>query len=383
MIEEAIQIKTKNALKTATKHRRNGQGEAAALSPRNGQTQENTLDNTAAPVLRAENLAVGYRLSRRSERVVAQDLNIAIVPGEMVCLLGPNGAGKSTLMRTLAGLQPALAGSIWLGGGRLESLNPEQRARRLSIVLTERVDVGNLSAFGLVSLGRHPYTGWSGGLSDADRTVVFWALDAVGATALAQRPVLELSDGERQKVLIARALAQEPHLILLDEPTAFLDLPRRVEMMGVLRGLARETGRAILLSTHDLDLALRNADRLWLLGGDGLLHAGAPEDLVLSGAFERAFASERVNFDTFSGAFSIERPAAGVVHLYGEGLALRWTERALEREGYCVDRERAGLPDGEIVIDPDARRWRLRRDGNEESYPTIGALLRALRTGKA
>ena len=336
-------------------------------------------DPSPAPVLRAESLAIGYRLSRREERVVAGGLDVQMEAGEMVCLLGPNGAGKSTLMRTLAGLQPALSGDVWLSESRLQNLSTAELARRLSIVLTERVDVGNLSAFGLVSLGRHPYTGWSGGLSETDRAVVDWALDAVGATALAQRPVLELSDGERQKVLIARALAQEPQLILLDEPTAFLDLPRRVEIMGMLRALARETGRAILLSTHDLDLALRSADRLWLLGGDGLLHAGAPEDLILSGAFERAFASERVNFDAFSGSFRIERPAVGIVHLQGEGLSRRWTERALEREGYCVDNERAGIPAAEIVIDPTAPRWWLRRDGEEDSFTTIGALLRGLR----
>ena len=337
------------------------------------------LANSAAPVLRAEKLAIGYHISRREERLVASGLNVQMEAGEMVCLLGPNGAGKSTLMRTLAGLQPALAGEVWLDGARLESLSASERARRLSIVLTERVDVGNLSAFGLVSLGRHPYTGWSGGLGESDLAAIHWALDAVGATALAQRPVLELSDGERQKVLIARALAQQPKLILLDEPTAFLDLPRRVEMMSVLRTLARETGKAILLSTHDLDLALRSADRLWLLGGDGLLHAGAPEDLVLSGAFERAFASERVNFDAFAGSFRIERPAAGIVHLRGEGLSRRWTERALEREGYCVDNEQTGLPAAEIVIDPDAPRWWLLCNGDEQTFDTIGALLRCLR----
>ena len=332
----------------------------------------------APAVLRAENLAIGYRLPRREERVVASALQVEVEAGEMVCLLGPNGAGKSTLMRTLAGLQPALSGAVWLDGARLESLSARELARRLSIVLTDRVDVGNLSAFGLVSLGRHPYTSWSGGLSETDRAAVRSALDAVGAATLSQRPVLELSDGERQKVMIARALAQEPKLILLDEPTAFLDLPRRVEMMGVLRGLARETGRAVLLSTHDLDLALRSADRLWLLGGDGLLHAGAPEDVILSGACERAFASQRVNFDAFSGSFHIERPAAGIVHLYGEGLALRWTERALEREGYCVDGERAGIPDAEIFVDPDAARWRLRCQGAEDTFESIGALVRGL-----
>lgn len=331
------------------------------------------------PVLTAHRLAIGYRLARREEQVVAEELELALAPGEMVCLLGPNGAGKSTLMRTLAGLQPSLSGSVNLTGRPLDSLSPSALARRRSIVLTDRVDVGNLSARGLVSLGRHPYTGWDGRLSATDQAAVTWALAAVGATELAQRPVQELSDGERQKVMIARALAQEPELILLDEPTAFLDLPRRVEMMGVLRSLARETGRAILLSTHDLDLALRSADRLWLLGSDGRLHQGAPEDLVLTGAFERAFASERVSFDPFSGSFHSQRPTAGIVHLHGQGLARRWTERALEREGFWVDEERAGLPDAEVWIEPDAPGWRLRRGSAEATFDTIGALLFTMR----
>lgn len=340
-----------------------------------------TPDTPARPpqVLAAESLAIGYRLTRREERVVAGGLDLSLEAGEMVCLLGPNGAGKSTLMRTLAGLQPALSGSIRLGGGRLDRLSAAQLARRRSIVLTDRVDVGNLSARGLVSLGRHPYTKWNGGLSAADHAAVAWALEAVGATPLAHRPVQELSDGERQKVMIARALAQEPELILLDEPTAFLDLPRRVEMMGVLRGLARETGQAILLSTHDLDLALRSADRLWLLGSEGQFHQGAPEDLVLTGAFERAFASERVNFDPFSGSFHIERPAAGVVHLHGQGLARRWTERGLEREGFSVDAEQSGQPDAEIFIETDAPCWRLRRGETEKRFTSLGGLLRGLR----
>ncbi|HRJ41493.1 MAG TPA: ABC transporter ATP-binding protein, partial [Caldilineaceae bacterium] len=183
-------------------------------------------------MLRAENLAIGYRLPRREERVVASALQVEVEAGEMVCLLGPNGAGKSTLMRTLAGLQPALSGAVWLDGARLESLSARELARRLSIVLTDRVDVGNLSAFGLVSLGRHPYTSWSGGLSETDRAAVRSALDAVGAATLSQRPVLELSDGERQKVMIARALAQEPKLILLDSWRISLQTSGADENMG-------------------------------------------------------------------------------------------------------------------------------------------------------
>ncbi|MEZ4635407.1 MAG: ABC transporter ATP-binding protein [Caldilineaceae bacterium] len=198
-------------------------------------------------ILETKHLTIGYRHAGRADVVVSHDLDLRLRRGELVCLLGPNGAGKSTLMRTLAGLQPALGGSILLDGDAPGDLTAREMARRLSIVLTERVDVGNLSAQELVALGRHPYTDWWGNLTPHDEEVVRWAVRAVGAGALAERPILELSDGERQKVMIARALAQEPLLILLDEPTAFLDLPRRVEVMGLLRALARHTGRAILL----------------------------------------------------------------------------------------------------------------------------------------
>lgn len=332
-------------------------------------------------ILRTEQLTVGYRHAGRADRVIAADLDLCLRRGELVCLLGPNGAGKSTLMRTLAGLQPALRGEIWLDGDRPADLSARELARRLSIVLTERIDVGNLSVRDLVALGRHPYTDWWGNLTAHDEEVVRWAVRAVGAGDLADRPVQELSDGERQKVMIARALAQEPLLILLDEPTAFLDLPRRVEVMGLLRTLARQTGRAILLSTHDLDLALRSADRLWLLSADGKMQIGAPEDLVLSRAFEQVFASEGIVFDGYTGSFRIVRDAAGIIHLRGDGMAALWTTRALEREGFCVDPHGTTPSSATVIIDEDhgALRWALRRGGRDEYFDQIYGLIGALR----
>ncbi|MBC7810485.1 MAG: ABC transporter ATP-binding protein, partial [Burkholderiales bacterium] len=281
-------------------------------------------------VLQTHDLAIGYAPSRRERRIVAQDLNLTLTGGELVCLIGPNGAGKSTLMRTLAGMQPALGGRVLLLGDEVGALKTNELARRLSVVLTERIDVGLLSVFELVALGRYPYTEWSGALNSHDEDVIQWALKAVGAAALANRSVGELSDGERQKALIARALAQEPALMLLDEPTAFLDLPRRVEIMRTLRELARSTGRAILLSTHDLDLALRSADRIWLMPLGGQLQTGAPEDLVLSGAFEAAFRGEGVDFDRATGSFRVSSRNGARVILTGQGLEAVWTARALE-----------------------------------------------------
>ncbi len=344
-------------------------------------TPGSAQDPTRQPVLAARDLAVGYRHPRRPPVVVVDGLRLSLLAGELVCLLGPNGAGKSTLLRTLAGLQPPLAGHIWLEGEELGQLSAQALARRLSIVLTERVDVGNLSAWGLVALGRHPYTGWTGRLSPQDRAAVAWAIQAVGAEELAPRLVSELSDGERQKVMIARALAQEPRLMLLDEPTAFLDLPRRVEIMGMLRNLAQETRRAILLSTHDLDLALRSADRIWLLAQDGSLQVGAPEDLILSGAFQATFRSDGVEFDPQAGSFRISQNGAGTIHLLGEGLALTWTRRALERVGFQVVEGRPDPRQPTVQVVSEGRRtvWQLAQDGQTRHFPAIYDLLQALK----
>ncbi len=256
-------------------------------------------------------------------------------------------------------------------GDDLSQLPARDLARRLSVVLTERVNPGLLSAFALASLGRHPYTDWSGRLTARDQRIVLDALDSVGAAALADRQVGELSDGERQKVMIARALAQEPAVMILDEPTAFLDLPRRVEIMQLLRRLARDSGRAILLSTHDLDLALRSADRIWLMPSGGAMQIGAPEDLVLSGAFEAAFQAEGVRFDPASGAFRVSGAARGRITVIGEGLRAIWTRRALERAGFASD-------GGETQVEVKGTGWRLTRGGRSDQYELIYELIGAI-----
>jgi len=291
-----------------------------------------------SPILEAQGIAIGYAGARPPSVTVAQGIDVRLLAGEMVCLIGPNGAGKSTLMRTLAGMQPPLTGTITINGTPLAALTANARARSLGVVLTERPNVGMLSGYGLVALGRHPYTDWTGRLSPHDEAVIRWAVEAVGAQDIAARPVMELSDGQRQKLMIARALAQEPQVILLDEPTAFLDLPRRVEIMQLLQRLAHETGRTVLLSTHELDLALRTADRIWLLSG-GVLASGAPEDLVLSGAFETAFRSEGVIFDRHTGAFKVNAEGVGKIYVRNmgeDGVAAVWTRRALERAGFAI-----------------------------------------------
>ncbi|WP_420643406.1 ABC transporter ATP-binding protein [Candidatus Leptofilum sp.] len=341
------------------------------------------------PILYTENLAIGYPNRKEPPIVVADKIGVGLQPGELVCLLGPNGAGKSTLMRTLARMQVPLHGGIFLNQQNLNHLTARQLARQLSVVLTEPINAGMLTGWDLVALGRHPYTNWAGQLTAADETAVNQAIAAVGATSLAQRHIHTLSDGERQKIMIARALAQEPTVMLLDEPTAYLDLPRRVEVMHILRQLARDSHRAILLSTHDLDLALRNADKIWLLPKGGSLQVGTPEELVLNGSFEAAFQADGVQFDRQSGSFKMATQQAGQVDLVGEGLSAVWTKRALERVGFAVHEGVNGATmrvqvlanEGEVA---DGRiQWQLIKPQQTITHRNLTDLVNDLKQSKA
>jgi iron complex transport system ATP-binding protein len=210
-----------------------------------------------------------------------------------------------------------------------------------------------MKGYDLVALGRQPHTGWSGRLSANDHAEIERALRDANAIALADRLVAELSDGERQRILIARALAQQPRTIVLDEPTAFLDLPRRVELMDMLRRLAHERGIGVLLSIHDLELALRYADDIWLLGPDGEFFRGAPEDLVLSGTFEKAFAREGFFFDLEHGALRLRETHTTSVAIEAEPPYNIWLARAAARAGFRTD------PSAGIRIMQDGRQFRV------------------------
>jgi iron complex transport system ATP-binding protein len=330
-------------------------------------------------ILETHNLTIGYKTSQKTIRNVASNISTSLQTGELVCLLGPNGAGKSTLLRTLAGMQPPIAGEVKLLENDIYKLPPQELAKRLSLVLTEKIDVGMLSAYALVSMGRYPYTDWWGKLTPEDEEIIHWAIKSVGAVNLAQRNVSELSDGERQKIMIARALAQSPMVMLLDEPTAFLDLPRRVEIMQLLRQLARDTNQAILLSTHDLDLALRLADKIWLLGNNGILHVGAPEDLILNGIFADTFRSEGVEFNIFSGEFNLHIPYKGEVNLIGEGVAAIWTIRALERVGFTVlQGGKSAQITVEVISSPQEVFWKVRKSKAVSTHYSLYEVIKFL-----
>lgn len=214
-----------------------------------------------------DNLTTGY-----GHKTVSRGLNAELQEGRLTCLLGPNGSGKSTLLRTISGAQMPLYGSV-----------TKTDSRTLSIVLTSRIDVAQLRAWDVVAMGRHPYTGYFGKLTAQDDEIIQEAMRTTQTLPFRNRNMTSLSDGEAQKVMIAKALAQQTLVILLDEPSAFLDFPSKVSLMLMMRNLAHNHGKTILLSTHDVSLALKTADTLWLMNTDGSMHTGTAQELTSSG----------------------------------------------------------------------------------------------------
>lgn len=243
------------------------------------------MDERDAVVLR--NLAIGYHIRSGRQRTVADGINATIRRGELTCLIGSNGVGKSTLLRTLAHFQPRLDGDILIKGRSIDTLTPADLARLIGVVLTERPHVVNTTALDMALMGRSPYTGFWGRYSVGDRRIAQDAIATVGISNLADRNVATLSDGERQKVMIAKALAQQTPIIYMDEPTAFLDYTSKVDIMRLLRHICHENNSTVFLSTHDLELALRMADTVWFFNTDSTITIGSPQQLAASGILPR------------------------------------------------------------------------------------------------
>lgn len=302
-------------------------------------------------LLHTQNLRIGYK-----HYVVQDDLSLSLQAGELVCMLGKNGCGKSTLLRTLAGLQAPLGGQIYMQGQESNNISTRQRAQLFSLVLTDRVENSNMTVWDVVSLGRFPHNNWLGQLSENDKTLVNDAIRKVKLEGKKNAYIHCLSDGERQRVMIARALAQDTPLILMDEPTAHLDLPNRVDTMLLLRELAHATHKTILLSTHELDLALQTADKIWLMSPQTGIITGIPEDLVLEGAFQKAFEANSFIFNPANGNFSVSYETNKPLHIYGDRTRTYWTVRALARMGYAG----VEVAENSVEILPDG--WRLNHD---------------------
>jgi iron complex transport system ATP-binding protein len=282
-----------------------------------------------------ENLCIGYKTGN-ARLVLHNNLTATLYSGEVTCLLGPNGSGKSTLIRTLAGLQSAIGGDIYILNKNLKQLNFRQLAKMVSIVLTSEAVVGGMTVFEMVALGRSPYTSFLGKLSQKDQTIVIEAIEKAGLTQLLSKKIGQLSDGERQKVMIAKSLTQQTKIILLDEPTAFLDFPGKMETLQLLQNMAINENKTILLSTHDLHLAIQFADRLWMLDKEKGLKTGLPEDLILEGYFAGYFNRGNTFFEKATGEFRLNRKTRENIFVDGHGLKAHWMVKALERKGFQV-----------------------------------------------
>lgn len=288
-------------------------------------------------IVETDKLSIGYS-SRGRNSVVMHDLSLSAHSGELVALIGRNGAGKSTLLRTLVGLQQSLGGTVKIQGKDLSLISGSERPRMMSFASTEPVATRNFRVRELVALGRFPYTNWIGTLTEDDDLSISEALEVTGLKQLAGRRIDNISDGERQRALIARSLAQDTGLLVMDEPTAFLDLPARYGIVNLLRQLTRVKGKCVIYSTHDLDTAINEADRIWLMTED-TIHQGAPEDLMLSKTLAKAFESPLLSFNQSTGTFSFIREWKTVISVEGTGMARRLTERALHRSGYRTGQE--------------------------------------------
>jgi len=245
-------------------------------------------------------LSIGYR-SGKKVHTVQENLNLQVKKGMMISLIGPNGCGKSTLLRTLCGLQDALSGEIRIKEKTLGALTLSERAKLFGLVLTDPIHLGYITVRQMIAMGRHPYTTFSGKLAASDEQSIDESMEAVHLQGFANRSMMELSDGERQRVMIAKALTQDTPIILLDEPTSHLDLPNRVEIMMLLKKLAEEMQKCILISTHEIDLALHTSNSIWLMDPDKGVETGTPKELLQNKSIQTVFHGDSFEFDPDTG----------------------------------------------------------------------------------
>lgn len=255
-------------------------------------------------ILKTENLSIGYK-SKKNTSVIANNINIDLKQGELIGLVGANGIGKSTLLRTLTSIQQPIDGTIYLNEKPLENHTSIELAKTMSLVLTEQLMSKNLTVFELIALGRQPYTNWVGNLSEADLSIINKSIEQTNLSELKHRKCFELSDGQFQKAMIARALSQDTNLIILDEPTTHLDMYHKAYILKLLQKLAKDTNKTILFSSHEIDLAIQLCDSIIVMTTNHVA-TDSPCNLIRKGVFETLFPKDLINFDKMTGSFRVK-----------------------------------------------------------------------------
>ena len=254
------------------------------------------VESTKHTILKTTDLSIGYS-SKKKQQIIASNINIELEKGKLVGLLGKNGIGKSTFLRTLSKVQPKIVGEIFLNGKELEQASAKALSQLVSLVLTERIPESNLTVYELIALGRQPYTNWIGRLTEQDREHIDFAIKNTNIEKLASKKCDELSDGQLQKVMIARALAQNTEIIILDEPTVHLDIHHKIEVFNLLKTLTAKFDKTVIISTHEVQLALQLSDELWLMNENSFI-SGETQYLIATGKLSSLFDSQLVKFDS-------------------------------------------------------------------------------------
>jgi iron complex transport system ATP-binding protein len=280
-------------------------------------------------ILHATDLSLGYKKGNKAN-VIAEHISFSLNKGKLTCLLGPNGVGKSTLVKTIMGQIPALKNQVYLDKKPTHSFTLKDLSKKIAVVLTEKINSANLTVKQVVALGRIPHTGWLGNLSMEDQQKIETAIQSTHINYIEDRPLSEISDGQLQKVMIARALAQDGEVLILDEPTAHLDLINRFEIMHLLRDIAKKENKAVLVVTHDLDIAIDTADEFWLMQCGLPLVCGSPEDLILQSKIDLLLPNDRLHFDKSDGKVR-DLEAFQYPEIDGPEEIVKWVKLALRK----------------------------------------------------
>lgn len=333
------------------------------------------MGNRIKNILAFKDLEIGFT-SGKQGRSLLPPLNGSAGKGELIAVIGKNGIGKSTLLRTFTGLQASLAGELTIYGKSVTEYSRVKLSEKIGYISTEIIKVSNMRVYDLVSLGRFPHTNWLGRINKVDHLAILEAINKAGMSEFIDRPITELSDGERQRAMVAMVLAQDPGVMIMDEPTAFLDISSKFEVMQLMHELTRSREKTIIFSTHDLTSALNQADKIWLLKEQGVFE-GAPEDLMLEGSFNTLFDDKKIHFNSNDGSFTIRNDEKGNVNIIGDGIKKYWTEKALLRAGYAVVNSESTV---EVKVPaPENSNWKCRIHGACQEFDTIYELVKWIR----